>query len=1116
MVTRPLSVVTIDIDSRRISLTCALELRALFSGGENVSKPRKLSRRTSAGLFASVMAASAVTVAGGAATASAAPDTPSTPVEVLGSHDAKLLAEAEATKAETVTLIVATEQDEAKEVAADLTELGAAVTDKYDTIGYVLATVPTSKVIKAATLPGVAAVDLDETIQLTDPRPVTNGQQAAKQGSTLSGPGDDTRADNPYLPAGETGAVKFVDQNPEWDGRGITIGIMDSGVDLDHPALQQTTTGDRKIVDWVTATHPFEDATWRPMITEVTGPSFESAGATWTAPAGSYHFNVFREQITAGSEVGGDVNRDGDTTDEWGVLYDPATNDILIDVDLDGDFTDETVMRPYQEKFDVGHFGTDDPATTVREQLPFVVEFREDVDTTPVGGPGLVDYVNIGIVSDAHGSHVAGITAANDMFGNEVFDGAAPGAQLVSSRACSWGGGCTYSALTSGMADLVINRGVDVVNMSIGGLPALNDGDNARAELYNNLITTYGVQLIISAGNSGPGLNTVGDPSVAQHVVSVAASVSKDTWLANYGSVVRTKNALFNFSSRGPREDGGTKPNVAAPGAAISTTPLWQAGSPVPEAGYSLPPGYGMFNGTSMASPQAAGATALLLSAARATDRGVTPQMLRRALYSSAKPIKDVPTYGQGYGMVDVSGAWKLLRKGVQTRSYTSVAPVCTVLSDQLGTPDRGTGVYNRCAAGEGGHRIDQKKTYRVKITRTSGPTGTVKHDIALRGNDGTFQAPKSVKLPLNRTVTVPVVARPDAGAHGAIMTVDDPATNTIDFEVSLVVVASNDTRKPDFSFSAEGSVDRNGFESYFVTVPPGTEALQLNLGGIATGSQTRFIAFNPYGVPTESTSSRVCFTNYSDPDICNPQERDYQNPLPGVWQIEVESRRTSPSLNNPYQLTARIQGVAFEPAMVELPAVDAGTPTPVEWSVTNTYGPVTVTGQGGPLASVHTDRPTVAEGAAQEFLVEVPADAAEFAARIGNPANAGADLDLYVYRGTELLGSSADGDSEEAVTLSEPAAGTYRIVVEGYAVDGLGGSTAYDYRDSFSAPALGSLSAPSTPLALGHGATDAFSGTVTALAGPAAGRELQGELTVVTAEGAVVGRSAVAIGSVN
>ena len=91
------------------------------------------------------------------------------------------------------------------------------------------------------------------------------------------------------------------------------------------------------------------------------------------------------------------------------------------------------------------------------------------------------------------------------------------------------------------MVDLVVNRNVDVVNMSIGGLPALNDGNNARAQLYDRLINDYGVQMFISAGNSGPGVNTIGDPSVATNVVSVAASVSKDTWLANYGSVVRTE-----------------------------------------------------------------------------------------------------------------------------------------------------------------------------------------------------------------------------------------------------------------------------------------------------------------------------------------------------------------------------------------------------------------------------------------------------------------------------------------------------------------------------------------------------------------------------------------------
>ncbi|WBB77454.1 S8 family serine peptidase [Micromonospora sp. WMMD882] len=1085
-----------------------------------MSKPRNLGRRTSAALFASVMAAGAMTGAGAAATASAAPSAPdsapATAAEALGSHDAKLLAEAEASKAPTVTMIVAAEKGATKSVADGVKKLGGSVSERYDTIGYVLAKVPTDKALKAAALPGVSAVDLDEKIQLPDPKPEAGSAgKAAPQAAAVVAPGADTPAANPFMPTNEIGAVKFVEDNPAWDGRGVTIGIMDSGIDLDHPALQQTTTGERKIVDWVTATDPLEDASWRAMITEVTGPTFTSAGATWTAPAGTYRFNRFSESITRTSEPAGDVNRDGDTTDTWGILFDPVTNNIRVDTDQDFDFTDEAVMRPYKEKFDVGHFGADNPATAISERMPFVVEYRKNVDTTPAGGPGLVDYVNIGIVESAHGTHVAGITAANDMLGNTAFDGAAPGAKLVSARACSWGGGCTYAALTTGMADLVINRKVDVINMSIGGLPALNDGNNARAELYNNLITTYGVQMFISAGNSGPGLNTIGDPSASANVVSVAASISKDTWLANYGSVVKKKNALFNFSSRGPREDGGAKPNIAAPGSAISTIPTWQPGGPVAEAGYPLAPGYGMFNGTSMAAPQATGGAALLLSAAKATDKGVTPAALRRAIYSSAKPIADVATYAQGYGMFHVPSAWKLLRKGVETRSYVSDAPVCTVLSGQLVTPNRGTGVYNRCASTDGGHKIGQSKRYPVKLTRTSGPAGNIRHDVTLVGNDGTFKAPASVVLPLNKTVTVQVTAKPaTAGAHGAILTVDDPATSVIDFEVSTVVVAGNDTRKPDFRFSAEGSVDRNSFTSYFVTVPPGTGALQVNLGGIATGSQTRFVAFNPYGVPVDSTSSLNCYTNFAS--ACSAFERDYQNPIAGVWEIEVESRRTSPALNNPFQLTARIQGVAVSPAVLELPAVEAGKATPVTWSLTNTFGPVTVTGQGGPLSSVHAERPTIAEGASTEYVVEVPAGAATFSARIGNPANASADLDLYVYRGATEVGRAADGDSEEAVTLVNPVAGTYRVVVEGYAVDGAGGSTAYDYRDSFSAAALGTLSAPSSPITLANGATGALTGTVTAQSVPAAGRSLFGELAVVTNEGAVVGRGAVSIGAVN
>jgi subtilisin family serine protease len=1067
------------------------------------------------------MAAGAMTLTGGVTTASANPSTGAdvlkgTPTDTLGSHDLELLAQAEAKREPDVTVIVATDKGEAKDVAAELKKLGGTVGKQVDGVGYVRARIPTSAVRKAANIPGVAALDLDETIQLPKPEPVSNAGTTAAV--TATGPGADTPAVNAYMPTSETGAVAFKQAHPEWDGRGVTIGIMDSGVDLDNPALQTTSTGERKIVDWITATNPLEDPTWRRMQLQVAGPTFTAAGNTWTAPTGTWLFSTFSESITTNSAPGGDVNRDGDKTDVFGVLYDPISHDIRVDADLNRNFTDDAVMRPYKEKYDVGHFGTDNPATAVREQMPFVVEYREDVDATPSDPDDNVffDYVNIGIIESEHGSHVAGITAANDMLGNANFDGAAPGAKLVSARACSWGGGCTAAALTDGMVELVVNRGVDVVNMSIGGLPALNDANNARARLYDQLIQDYGVQMFISAGNSGPGVNTLGDPSVASDVVSVAAGISQETFLANYGSVTRTPYQLFNFSSRGPREDGGFKPNITAPGSALSTTPLWQPGISVAEAGYQLPPGIQMLNGTSMSSPQSTGAAALLLSAAKATGKDAAPAKLRRAIYSSAQWIDGVSAEGQGNGKFNVPGAWDLLASNVEARDYKVTAPVCTPLSGYLATPDKGAGIYNRCAVSEGGQRPDVAKKYTIKITRTSGAKQDIKHTVRWVGNDGVFRnAPKNLILPLNKTVTFTVESRAGAGTHSAIMQVDDPATATVDFEFLNTVVIPNTPAKPNFDFAASGTVDRNNFKSYFVTVPAGAAALQVNLSGVADGSQTRFIAFNPYGVPVESTSSLECYSNFSNPASCKPDERSYQNPLPGVWEIEVESRRTSPLLENPFQLQARIQGVVVQPAVVELPSVVAGQPTPATWTLTNTYGPVTVSGQGGPLGSAVSARPTIANHVVQTYQVTVPAGATRLDVAIGNTSDLGADLDLYVRRNGVLVGQAADGDSEEAVSLVNPAGGVYDIEIDGWDVPA--GTTAYDYRDQFYWSGLGNVSASGSSVTLAKvGATASITGTVTALSAPTAGRQLFGDLLVVTTDGATIGRGNVVIGAVS
>ncbi|MFD3518585.1 S8 family serine peptidase [Streptomyces sp. NPDC058657] len=1078
---------------------------------------RRTARIAFAASLVAALCATAPLPAFAAGTPEPTPPAPKSAEAKLGSSDEALLTEAQTSGAKDVTVMVATTPGATEAVAAQFDGVsGATVSRTDDKLGYVRATLPTAKAeaaLKAAAkLSSVQGMDLKHEIELDDPTPSADRAKGAVEGAkgTYPAPGKNTPAVNPYNPSFETGAVDFVKKNPKADGRGVTIGILDSGVDLGHPALQKTTTGERKIVDWVTATDPVADGdlTWRPMLTSVNGPTFTAGGRTWTAPAGTYKFNVFRENVTTGGDMKGDLNRDGDTTDVWGVLYDQAAGTVRVDLDNDGDFADEVAMSPYKDKFQVGYFGTDNPATEVAERIPFVVEYRKDVVYNADGAKA--DFVNIGIIESEHGTHVAGITAANSLFGGKM-NGAAPGAKLVSSRACTWSGGCTNVALFEGMSDLVQNRGVDIVNMSIGGLPALNDGNNARAELYTRLIDTSGVQLVISAGNSGPGTNTIGDPALADKVISVGASISKETWAANYGSVVKNKYAMMPFSSRGPREDGGFAPTITAPGAAINTTQTWLPGGPVAEAGYPLPAGYQMLQGTSMASPQAAGASALLISAAKQAKMDLTPAKLRTALVSQADQIKGAQAHEQGAGLINVVDAWKSLKKGATAHEYTVKAPVDTAIDQALKTPGFGTGLYDR----EGGLKAGQKKLYDITLTRTSGPAGDVRHELHFENNDGTFKVVGNdvVKLPLNTPVTVKVSAEPrTAGIHSAVLEVSDNATEGIDKQILTTVVAADELAKPSYTLKKSGTAQRNGPTSYFVTVPEGAKNLEVALGGLAAGSQTRFVSIHPYGVPADPTSTVNCYPNYENPaNTCRPDVRSYPDPMPGVWEIEVESRRTSPLLDNPYTLDVTLLGATFDPAVKVVPEAKPGTPAPVEWKVTNNFGALTGKLKGGPLGSAKVATPAIKQGETQETTVVLGEGAERLDVAIGKVSDAKADLDLVVLKDGKEVGKAADGDSEEAVSLVKPAAGTYTIVVDGYSVPA--GSTTYDYRDVFFATSLGTVTTDeSKTVQLANGASAQVTASVNVGGAAPEGRQFFGQVQLLNARGTVAGTGSVQI----
>jgi len=1030
----------------------------------------------------------------------------------LSKHDRELLAEAIANGQSTVTLLIASLPGSNSKVANGIQRLGGTVRFREDEINYVSAIVPTNKVEAVAALNGVQALDLNEVIPLEDPRPDSGeGVDGVLGVIPQAVPGAGTLRVNPFMPTQDIGAAQFVDANPTWDGRGVTIGIVDTGVTLDHPSLQTTSTGERKIIDWVTGTDPFteNDPTWLNMQTQVSGSSFSFNGVTYTAPAaGSYRIAQFNERDSRlGGEVGSDVNRDGNPAGSSGifaVLWNTTTNQVWVDTNQNNNFADDMAMTDYKVNYDVNYFGTDNPATAVAERMPFVVQTD-----------GQRKVVNIGIVSGFHGSHVAGIAAGNSLFGGSM-SGSAPGAKIVSVRACLFIAGCTAVALTEGMIYAAKQSNVDVINMSIGGLPALNDGNNARAILYNNLIETYNVQMFFSIGNSGPGLNTAGDPGLVTLVMGVGAYITDDTYLADYGAQLYEQDNLHYFSSRGPREDGGFKPDLVASGAAISTAPMWQPQGCLAQV---CPVGYTLANGTSMASPQAAGAAALLVSAAQQTG-GVQyqPAQIRQAMKSSTRYLAGrYQAYEQGNGLLDVSAAWNLLKTNIKTVNIQSSVPVNTILSSFLATPGFGPGIYDREGVAPGN---SYTRTYT--FVRTSGPGGSKTYNLSWVDNDGTFSSAGSISLPKNVAVNLNVnVAPTSSGIHSAILNLDDPSTAGIDYQTMNTVIAADQFSAPDYSVAKAGNLGPGQFKTYFFNVPPGTPAFKVDMtgGGPAGAGAIRFLRWHPWGLGVDANAVSNCYNGA--PGGCttgSPTSRTVSNPQAGVWEVTVDARRNSDAVSAPFTLTASILGASVSPNPDLIPSVTIGVPVVRNYTITNLLGAFTGRAVGTNMGSAYLATPSIAHHAQQTFDVTVPAGATSLRATIGSPSDPAADLDLFVFNCTSgacvQAGSNADGDSEETVTINNPAAGLWRVLVDGFAVPA--GSTTYNYVDVFfTNPALGVVSVTDANALRPAGDVWMVPGSVTANAAPTAGRVLLGVVEVRTDANVLVGSGNVIVQSV-
>lgn len=266
-----------------------------------------------------------------------------------------------------------------------------------------------------------------------------------------------------------------------------------------------------------------------------------------------------------------------------------------------------------------------------------------------------------------HGTHVAG-TVAGDNFATLLFprntaDGMAPGAKLVIQDA---------GFATDNCGDLP-GIGCPVVDLNPifqqtytqGARFHSNSwGDNENAAVQNNY--SNGSQdvdefmwnhkdflIFFAAGNSGSAAGSVGSPSTAKSGVSVGATLRGTS-----------ANSMASFSSCGPTADGRRKPEVTVPGSSIVS-----ANNDINITTNNC--NTLSLSGTSMATPGAAGLTALIRqyftdgwypTGSEVSTDGFTPSaaLLRATLVNSAVNMTGttvIPANCQGWGRVLLDNA---------------------------------------------------------------------------------------------------------------------------------------------------------------------------------------------------------------------------------------------------------------------------------------------------------------------------------------------------------------------------------------------------------------------------------------------------------------------------
>lgn len=955
----------------------------------------------------------------------AAPTRLDVPTRSYTRNDELLIARALAEGRRYVYVLIAADPPQVPNLKASLERLGARIEYESADLGYLRARVPLSDVDALAAMP-VQRIDIDADTQFDvelDGFQTTQAYGAAKRSRSdpypWPTPNDRTRQANAFTGVRELQAAAFKAAHPMYDGRGVRIGFLERE-DPMSPFLQRARTLDGrivpKLVDMRNAVRPnelTEQSTdsdreyfgWVNMHARVRSVNghFAYDGHTWTAPYdGSFRIGVF--SLRNDVHFSNVLHPHGTAyarSQQFPILWDRNRGVVWVDARQSGNFARAKPMMDYRIHHDIGFLDVELKDWSLWgehyvSEEPVPHDFDYVVETDPADG-----YVAVHMpFHSIHGTGVAS-TAVGEGYFDGAFDGVAPGAQMVSLVA----GEAPYSGAIEALIDAARYPGVNLISLSWGACFFAQDGASVMDVIVNRLVDRYGVLPFISASNDGPAMSTLCSPSIADDAVSVGAYTSREMFAGNDGAAVSDEDYLAYYSSRGPRRDGGFKPDLVAPTEVLGAHPM-VAPRQLLQHWLLLPVGYGVTNGTSTAAPMAAGAAALLVSAAMQAGIPHDPLRIKRALVAGARQLTKYGAAEQGGGLIDVVAAWRELKKMAKDDPIVieATAPVHDVSSGRLTTPNEGQGVYER----EGWHaRMTADRTYT--FYRTNGPTGDMNFRVRWIHDDRTFASASSISLPLDAATSFTVhIAPAHAGAHSAILELIDPRNGAVaDERMNVIVAAEQLNRGDDFTIKHRGTVGHPGVVHYFVNVPHGTGAFSIQLKvarrDLANVSNI-FVARSLLEVHLPSGRRALPFTVLTTHDGALWSEA-FAHPEAGVWEIMVNDLSPDGFTANPHQLRPLPPAAyTIDARAIGLSSTRAGASrSTLRYSLVNEMAPVHLRAAPAPLGRLRVLNVVLSPAHPRRAIaITVPPNASLVRAAIATSEAGAPNIDVFLFNCAE------------------------------------------------------------------------------------------------------------------